>query len=151
MEGEGERVCIYVLIQFCIVPMLSSMLSAYGNICIYVYKCVCIHACNDVCMYVYVHVCACVRVCMSACMHVCVCKYICMHVYIYVNICLSCTFIHTHTHTDTNTDTHTGTKAAIIGRLIDNHSVLHVVARVRYHSHHRIRACSPHKQKLGEP
>ena len=78
VEGERESVCMYVLIHFCIVPILSSMLSAYGNVCIYVYKCVCIHACNDVCMYVYVHVCECANECVNACVNTYACTYIYM-------------------------------------------------------------------------
>jgi hypothetical protein len=50
----------------------------------YIYMCVCMHACMRVCMFACMHVCkqACMHVCMFACMHVCL--YVGMHVCMYV-------------------------------------------------------------------
>ncbi len=74
LGGGGGRGSLYVYIRICL-------------FCIWVYGCVCLHICLDVC-----------HVCMSMC--ICLCGiYVCMHVYVYMSMCIClCVYVCMHVY-----------------------------------------------------
>ena len=78
-EGGFLRVCVYVSVIECSLPMLLSVIGAAVEVlvCVCVCVCVCVYVCVC-CVYVCVCVCVCVRERESVCMCVCACVRMCV-------------------------------------------------------------------------